>query len=367
MALQGNLRDFSATEILQLVGSQKKSGCLTLEWNTERSVVWVTDGRLVSTRQLGAAKDDSLLAFLRVTHRLSEEQERGLLTIQKESGRDIEDLLVNGRYLDAQELAGYVERQILTDLQRIVRWDNGTYRFDPNARWEQPPLVMLSMEGVMIEAARRMDEEKRFVTVFRDPYALLGVRDLPDPDEPLSDEERELFGIIDGNHTVAEVVAEAPLSEYEAYEALHRLLESNWIEFVGRQAPDQKKAEEPATPAPHASSRGRNGVLQELALAGAFVGLVVGLHFAGDRFAATQRPAPKTDVFVVAQVRDLKFALDLYERENGRYPARLDDLVEDHWIAARHVRLPGFVVSYRADDGGHAYKLAVTPDRDARH
>ncbi|MEQ1831873.1 MAG: DUF4388 domain-containing protein, partial [Candidatus Eisenbacteria bacterium] len=59
MALQGNLRDFSAMEILQLVGSQKKSGCLVMEWNTERFQVWVTDGRVVSTRQPGLAKDDS--------------------------------------------------------------------------------------------------------------------------------------------------------------------------------------------------------------------------------------------------------------------------------------------------------------------
>ena len=36
MALQGSLRDFSAMEIVQLVGSQKKSGCLVMEWNTER-------------------------------------------------------------------------------------------------------------------------------------------------------------------------------------------------------------------------------------------------------------------------------------------------------------------------------------------
>jgi hypothetical protein len=41
MALQGNLRDFSVTEILQLLGSQKKNGCLKLEWNTERAQIHV--------------------------------------------------------------------------------------------------------------------------------------------------------------------------------------------------------------------------------------------------------------------------------------------------------------------------------------
>ena len=97
MALHGNLRDFSATEILQLVGTQKKSGCLTLEWNTERAVVYVHEGRIVATRTPGLAKDDPLLAFLCKTHRLSDEQYRGLLTIQRESGRDLEDLLPNDR------------------------------------------------------------------------------------------------------------------------------------------------------------------------------------------------------------------------------------------------------------------------------
>ena len=56
MALQGNLRDFASTEILQLLGTQKKSGCLALEWGTEKAVVWVQEGRIVSTRPTGVSK-----------------------------------------------------------------------------------------------------------------------------------------------------------------------------------------------------------------------------------------------------------------------------------------------------------------------
>ena len=219
MALQGNLRDFSVTEILQLLGSQKKTGCLKLEWNTERAQIHVLGRphhRLAHARY---APDDPLLQFLLKVHRLSDEQRRGLLSIHKESGRDLEDLLINGRYVDVEELKLYIERQILNDLMRVVRWDNGAYRFEPKEVWPGPPLVKLSMEGGLIEAARRVDEQKRFVSKFKNPYDLLGVRDLPDPDEPLAEEEKELFGIIDGLHTVAEVVEAAPLSEYEAYEA----------------------------------------------------------------------------------------------------------------------------------------------------
>jgi len=360
MALQGNLRDFSASEILQLVGSQKKSGCLTLEWGSERAVVWVHEGRIVSTRQPGMAKDDPLLVFLRQSHRLSDEQYRGLATIQRESGRDLEDLLLNGRYLDSRELTMFVERQILDDLMRLVRWDNGSYRFDPNTKWPHTPLVLLSMEGVMIEAARRVDEQKRYVGVFKDPHQLLGVRDLPDPDEPLSEEEAEIFGIIDGLHTVAEVVAAAPLSEYEAYEALQRMLDSNWIEFVGRREPGgPTPVVEPAVKA----SRPRNVLAGEIAIAVLVVAALAGLRLVSAGLHLEGRVAPEHDVFAAAQVRDLRYALDLYRRERGAYPRRLDDLVEDRWVARDQVTLEGYAVAYRVGNGGQDYRLELKPDR----
>lgn len=360
MALQGNLRDFSATEILQLLGSQKKTGCLVMEWNTERAQLWVMDGRIVSTRNPGMTPDDPLLSFLRKVHRLSDEQYRGILTIQRESKRDLEDLLLNGRYLEADELAGYIERQILEDLTRLVRWENGTYRFDPNSRWPNPPQARMSIEGAIMEAARRVDEQKRFVSVFKDPYQLLGVRDLPDPNEPLSEEERELFAIIDGHHTVQDVVDAASLSEYEAYESLHRMLEANWIEVVGRRDPG-------ATPAPVAEKAAaavrhpRRAWWREAVVAVAVLGTLLGLRQVSAMVDPSRRPPPPGDVFAATQMRDLRFALELYRREHRRYPHRLNGMVEGRWIAPDQARIPGYAVHYRPDEDGQSYRLELKP------
>ena len=362
MALQGNLHDFSAMEILQLLGSQKKSGCLVLEWNTERALVWVTDGRVVSTRAHGMSKDDPLAAFLLQTHRLSDEQFRGLLTIQRESGRDLEDLLANGRYVEADELAPLLERQILNDLTRLVRWEHGTYRFDPNVRWPGAPLVTLSMEGAIMEAARRVDEQKHFVTVFRDPHQLLGVHDLPDPSEPLSDEEREIFGIIDGQHTVAEVVQAAPLCEYEAYESLNRMMQAHWIEFVGRRDPGVTKvAPVVAPPRPDRNTRPR--WVNELIVAGVTLLALVCVRFVASRVRVVHTFDPATDVYAASDARDLRFAVELYARERGTLPRRLEDLVEDRWLSPAQLRVPGYVVQYRLVEGGQDFELELSPDR----
>ena len=362
MALQGNLRDFSAMEILQLVGSQKKSGCLVMEWNTERFVVWVTDGRIVSTRQPGLTKDDSLARFLRQANRITDEQLRGIATIQKESGRDFEDLLINGRYVEAEDLAVLVERQVLDDLSRLVRWENGTYRFDPSVKWPNEPLLSLSMEGALIEAARRVDEQKRFVGVFRDPHQLLGVHDLPDPDEPLSEEERELFGIVDGHHTVAEVVAAAPLSEYEAYESLHRMLESKWIAFTGRRDPGVPTPVVPVAPPPRRRRRGP-AWLRECAVAAAVAGAVALSLMLSSSMQPLLRQVVDDDVYAAARARDLRLAVDLFARERGEYPHKLADLADDRWIEPAELEVPGYVVEYQVRDGGAGYDLTLTPVR----
>jgi hypothetical protein len=361
MALQGNLRDFAATEILQLLGSQKKTGCLMLEWNSERAQVYVHEGRIVSCRKPGMSKDDPLLKFLLDIHRLSEEQYRGIVTIQRESNRDLEDLLINGRYMDSEEMAGYVERQMLDDLMQLTRWENGSYRFDPNNRWPGPPLVRLNIEGALIEAARRVDEQKRFVSVFKDPHQLLGVKDLPDPSEPLSEEERELFGIIDGRHTVAEVVSQAPLSEYEAYESLFRMLQANWLEFVGRRDPgmsEPSSSEHVAT-----KPRARVPVLRELTLAAIVIGAFMGMRFAGHAMLPGDPGMPGNDPFTVAAVSNVRFALDLYHRERGAYPEHLQELVEDRWISADQTRVAGYSVRYRRAADGTDYQLDLEADR----
>jgi hypothetical protein len=363
MALEGNLRDFSATEILQLLGTQRKTGCLILERDNENTHFYVLDGRLVSSRQPGLIKDDPLLRFLVKIHRLSNEQYRGILTIQRESNRDLEDLLVNGRYLDAEELGQLIERAMLEDLMQVMTWDQGSYKFDPHNRWPNNPLARLSVEAALIETARRGDEMTRFAALSRDPHQLIGVRDLPDTEEQLPEEECELFGIIDGRHTLAEIVEAAPLTEYEAYEALQRMLEAGWIEIVGRRDPGVAAIVLPAETVTSidvgAETPGRWPF--EIATFCGVVLLALVLAITSQAVRHNQTASAARDAFANAGLRDLSFALELYRRDHGSYPDRLESLVADHWIAPGQIRVVGRPAHYARSGDGLAYQLDVAP------
>lgn len=360
MALHGNLRDFAATEILQLLATQKKSGCLLLESEEGATeVFYVLEGRLVSTRHPGLYEPDRLMELLLRANRLSEEQRQGIRTIQKESGRDLEDLLVNGRYLEAEELAVFLERHILDDLTRVVLWKHGTYRFEPARRWPNPPVTSMSVEAGLIEASRRIDEQERFRHLFSDRQQILEVNDLPDPDTHVSDDELELFEIIDGRHTLADVIAAAPLLEYETLEALYRMFDAGWVKTSGRRSPQLADWVPPqgstvkAVPAHRSAPR---VLAREVAFAAIVVGVGLGLRLlAGGLHAAPG--SDSDDLHLRTRLRDVRNAIEMHRYETGRYPARLEDLVAGRWIADRQLRLVSRPLTYRVDHDGKSYTL----------
>ena len=179
MALSGSLREFSLSEILQLLSSQRKTGCLRVTRGSEARVVYLLEGRIAAVRDRGMGADDPLAGFLRRIHRLSEEQMRGISSIHAESGRDLVDLLLNGRYLEREELAVLYERLVLDVLHEVISWDDGVYSFANGNPPESVLPISLSTESMLMEAVRRTDEMRRYQETLRATFCSSCVMRLP--------------------------------------------------------------------------------------------------------------------------------------------------------------------------------------------
>jgi hypothetical protein len=223
----------------------------------------------------------------------------------------------------------------------------------------------MSVEAALIEVARRIDEQKRFTKLFADPHELLGVRDLPNADDHLSEEECDLFGLVDGRRTVAEIVEGAPLSEYESYEALQRMHEAGWIESVGRRDPGTPAP--PPTPAAASAgeesgarggARAMRGPVGEILVGLAVLVVAGGLVFAG-RALHHKAAAPGADAYAATELRDIRSALELYRREHGGYPEQLGNLSASSWIAKHQLKVAGKTPQYRLERGGQSYRLEL--------
>lgn len=358
MALSGSLREFALSEILQLLSSQRKTGVLRLTRGSETSVIYLLEGRVAAVRDRGMGADDPMARFLRRIHRLSDEQMRGVASIHAESGRDLVDLLLNGRYIEREELSMLYERLVLDVLHDVLVWDDGIYTFSNVTPPETVLPVSLSTESMLMEAVRRTDEMRRYQIKLTDPSVVLGLRELPDPDAALSEEEKELFGLVDGRRTLGELVAESALTDYEAYEALFRLVEAGWIELQGRRAP-----EEPAPVDLNAARRALGTSWRtDLVLAGACVALVLVFQAVAWKSApaapvAAAATAAADDPYAALARRDVRFALDLYRTQKGRYPASLDGLVEAGWLHPRQRSYGKLAFAYATAPDGASYTL----------
>ncbi|HIQ01264.1 MAG TPA: DUF4388 domain-containing protein, partial [Anaerolineales bacterium] len=112
MALKGNLRDFSTTQLLNLINLARKTGTLTLETRQTRVRMCFKEGKLIYAGVDGQA--DRLATILLQAGKITEEQAR---TIHARS--DIKDdrelglLLMNAGYVTQQDIVESVRNHTL--------------------------------------------------------------------------------------------------------------------------------------------------------------------------------------------------------------------------------------------------------------
>jgi hypothetical protein len=86
------------------------------------------------------------------------------------------------------------------------------------------------------------------------------------------------------------------------------------------------------------------------------------VRFAAHALHPSSALASGPDPFSAAEVRDLRTALDLYCREHGDFPARLQDLVEDRWLTEEQVHPSGCTIDYHRERAGVDYHLEIKLD-----
>lgn len=160
MALEGQLSDFNLAEILQLISSQQKSGFLNLE--TQRDMVFIFDkGMLISTRDRRSNSRDPLESFLRAYGFFDNDQWRHVEYVGKNASLDLTEILTSEGLLTEEEMET-VLRSVAQEMTVAgMRLRRGRYGFTPTR--ETPPGVRhpvhMDVQGLLMEAARRMDEE----------------------------------------------------------------------------------------------------------------------------------------------------------------------------------------------------------------
>jgi hypothetical protein len=338
MALQGNLKDFGITEVLQLIGQQLKTGVLGIRKGKKLVEVYFVDGMIVHVYSNYRGKKDLIGEIFVKAQLISQDQLERVLRIQKETRKYLGEIFVELQLLKKEDLLKVISTQVYETIYDLFWWDEGEFNFDLKLveSYKKIPFA-LSTEQVLLTILRMVDEwseiEKKIFSphlVFRkaresqEPAAGLSLPN--DLRKDLAPEQELIYKFVDGTRTVQEIIDRSLLGRFNTSEILSYLLEVGLIEIASVQTPGLIKKVSAVNfkeALPYASFAGS---LALFLIFFAFFTPNFFRHFVSSRIERVVLERP-TLLVQKNQLDRIIHALETYYLEEGRYPNQLEDLV----------------------------------------
>jgi hypothetical protein len=252
MPLQGNLRDFSTTQLLNLINLAGKTGTLTIfeglptnekdamggvkmAAGKKRASVAFKTGKLIHAGL--DEQDGNLVSVLNKAGKLTSEQAR----IIKERAKNTSDkalalLLINANYVTQKDVLSSVQQHTLDIVYDLLGWHEGPFRFDDDALpMGDRIMVPIDLENVIIEGARRVQDDERL----REEIPNLDVS-LKFPEDAkekykgmhLSVEEWRIVGYVNPKNTIRQIAKANNMTDMEIRRVVYNLLQAGLVQMV---------------------------------------------------------------------------------------------------------------------------------------
>jgi hypothetical protein len=239
MALKGNLRDFSTTQLLNLISLARKTGTLTIE-GREQAQMSFREGKLVYA-SLGES-GSNLAQILQRAGKLSEEQSRIIQARAQGTGdKQLGHLLIQAGYVTQSDIIQSVRQHVLDIVYKLFTWVEGLFRFDAN---RLPPTdritIPIDLESVIMEGSRRLKEWERLQEELPNLDISLRFTDRPDArlrNINLTVEEWRVVSFINPRNTVRQIAQANNLSEFQIRRIVYGMLQAGLVQIVQQPKP----------------------------------------------------------------------------------------------------------------------------------
>ncbi len=339
MALQGTLKDFSITEIIQLIGQQLKTGVLKIRRGKDLVEIHFVDGMIVHVYSNYRGKKDLIGEILVKAQLITEEQLERVLKIQKDTLKYLGEILVEFQLLTKDDVLKVISTQIYETIYDLFWWEDGNFNFDLKLveSYKKIPFA-LSTEQVLLNILRMVDEwseiEKKVSSphlVFKRVLALEGKSvDALSPQsylkEKLTSEQELIYNMVDGTRTVQEIIDRSLLGKFNASEILVDLSEMGLIEMGGVRTPSLIKKVSMVNFREALAFVYYGGFLIFIFLLLIYFKPNFLYHFWDSKIERVDIEIP-THLVHKTQLDRIKNALEIYHLERGQYPSHLEELI----------------------------------------
>jgi hypothetical protein len=235
MALKGNLRDFSITQLLNLVNIAQKTGVLILERPDEKVVVSFLKGKIAYAQ--AGSDDGSLVTVLYRAKRITASQYKAI----QERAKNITDkelglLLINANYISQQDIISILQTHFTNVVNKLFTWVEGLFRFENDIL---PPdgkiTVRISLENIIIEGSRRLKELEHLQDEIPSLDIAMKFTERPGTNlrnVNLSVDEWKVVSFINPKNTIRQIASATKKNDLEIRRIVYGLLQAGLVELV---------------------------------------------------------------------------------------------------------------------------------------
>src|ERR671919_455718 len=231
--LRGTLDDFTLSDIFRLLSFTKKTGKLEVKRNAGEGNVFFRDGDVYFAQS--SLKKEPLGQKLIRSGSLTEAQLLKALDLHASTGQRVGEILLEQGAITQEQLVGAVAEQIEDAAFDLLRWELGEFLFEAHERFEVEIPISVSVENLIMEASRRLDELDVIQRKIPSAEVVLGVAPAP-PDGArqinISPEEWRLLVLVDGSRTVGEVCEMAGLDDFAGIRTLYGMISSGLLDIA---------------------------------------------------------------------------------------------------------------------------------------
>jgi hypothetical protein len=245
MALKGNLRDFSTTQLLNLINLARKTGTLSIQNNGEEAHMSFQEGKLIYA-YMGKDQANHLADILHKSGKLSKEQASIIQTkVQGKTDRQIGYLLIQAGHVTQSDIMQSIRQNVLNVVYKLFTWAEGLFQFEANKLPSPTHITMpIDLESVIMEGSRRLKEWEILQEELPDLENSLRFTERPDgklSNINLTVEEWKVISLIDPRNSMRKIAQANNLSDFEIRRIIYGMLQAGLVELV-KPTPPKKPA-----------------------------------------------------------------------------------------------------------------------------
>ena len=227
MPLNGDVKTFPLSAIVQMIHEEKKTGALSVNTSRRRCIIYFRGGKIIHVSG-NTDKELKLGTLLRANNLISEDRLQDMVAVAKAMEKRLGTVLLERNYITADKLASILLLQVKEMVTAMLNLDDAKFSYKNGLDGFVEEDVKCEVDPVrLISESKRMGE---FRGIIPNDQVVFQLNPSVDSTKSVhAARDLRVLLLLDGRRTVAQIIKETGYSRLAAYRSLTKLYAQNAI------------------------------------------------------------------------------------------------------------------------------------------